>query len=337
MNLKKEIKQSDSGKLTKDLLWSGIFSYICAICLLPSSGIVSTLPVPFLLAVACYFFCKTRWLIYIFFGTMPLLLNSLYGFPFENTLIVAVSSLISAYLGVLVKRAVLTLRYAKKKGDSERHSKSVAVVCVAGIVAAFVWLFVFGNPVSAVIKSVQNHNYTVVRYADTVNTSYTYYDVIRKQYLTKISFKGEPAGKDFYVSYPETDGYNEYCLQLISADAADYFERKTAIAAGDIKCYLDTEYTVLSPQSDYREYLKDFEYLIEISSEVTGLRGFRIVFENLNEYLSLPDNFEYKSITISAKDAVGNSYYAHLSYGNRVRYYYADENFMSEIDTKFYK
>ena len=77
--------------------------------------------------------------------------------------------------------------------------------------------------------------------------------------------------------------------------------------------------------------------MVEINSEVTGLRGFRIVFENLNEYLTLSDNFEYKSITISAKDAAGNSYYAHLPYGKRVSYHYADENFKSEIDSKFYK
>ena len=87
-----------------DIVVSGILSYIAAICSLPSTGIVSTLPVAAICAIVASFISSSHILIYILFGLMPLLLNCLYGFDLSRALFFAVIGIITIFFAILFKK-----------------------------------------------------------------------------------------------------------------------------------------------------------------------------------------------------------------------------------------
>ncbi len=336
-NKKREENTKYSKISVKDAAISGICAYLCAICTLPSSGIATTLPAAFVLSVLGSVFCKTKWMIYAFFTAMPLLLNCLYGFPFSRAVSIAAISLVSAFFGVLTKRAVQTVVYARKKRNDSVVIKGGIVLVLSFAVSVALWLAFSGNPVSAMIQSAKNKDYISEKYADAVQTSYTYFDLEKRLYLTKVTFEAQPVGEEYYVSYPCVDEYENYCLELVSADAKKYFKGQTTLDTERVKCYLDTSDIAISPDENYKDHLSEFEYLVEISDEITGLKGFRSTYGHLSDYIYLSDTFEYKSVTFSGKDANGNSYFAHIKKGEMPRYVFADEKFEQEINQKFYR
>lgn len=336
-NKKKEDNIKYGNTFVRDALIAGVCSYILAICTLPSSGIATTLPCAFVLSVLCGFLCRTRWMIYALFTAMPLLLNCLYGFPFTRSVALSVISLISTFFGILTMRAIKTFVHAKKYKQRDVVSKSCVVLAISVCASVFLWLYGSGNPVSAVILSQKNKEYVMEKYAEKLETAYTYFDIEKRLYLTKITFPGQVIGKDYYVSYPVLDDYENYCLELLKNDAKKYFKGQTTLDTENVRCYMDVSDKVLSPDSNYKDYLGEFEYLIEISDEITGLKGFRSTCDHLAEYINLSETFEYKSVTFSGEDLNGNSYFAHIEKDKRPRYVFADKKFDKEINSKFYK
>ena len=335
-NKNKEDNIKYGNTFARDALIAGVCSYILAICTLPSSGIATTLPCAFVLSVICGFLCRAKWMIYAFFTAMPLLINCLYGFSFTRSVALSVISLISTFFGILTMRAIKTFVRAKKNRQGDVVSKSCIVLVISVCASVFLWLYGSGNPVSALIHSAENKDYIAEKYADAVETSYTYFDIEKRLYLTKITFPEQIIAKDYYVSYPALDDYENYCLDFLENDAKKYFKGQTTLDTENVRCYLDVSDKVLSPDSNYRDYLGEFEYLIEISDEITGLKGFRSTCDHLAEYINLSETFEYKSVTFFGKDLNGNSYFTHIKKEELPRYVFADEKFEKEIRQRFY-
>lgn len=311
----------------------GILAYITAICTLPSSGIWTSLPVAFLLSYLAAYVCASRVVIYAMMTVLPLTLNLLFGFELRHATVAAAYGLVSSFLAVLAKRALYTAKVSRQKKNGGIYTKSVTVLAVSVVAGAAVWLVCFGNPVSAVVAKGNNTAYVKENYGDAVRCGYTYH-FFGEGYVTEITFEQAENGKAYYISGGRDD-YYQFVAERLYVEASDYFERQTTIDADGVKCYIDGKRLGITPDSDYMEYLDEYEYFVEISQIVTDADSFRRVYENVSDFTDMSDTFRYKSVTVCAKDAEGNSYYAYKQYGGQPEFITGDENFENIISLKF--
>ena len=308
---------------------AGLCSYLTALCALPSSGLWSSLPTAAVLAAAAGFFCRDRRLICLLTGFMPFLLTCLYGFSLGRAVFIGAASLIMAWLGLLIRRAVITLRVGI---NVQRRAAFVLVLAAAGVIA--VWLSCFGNPFSAYAAGNRVRRTAAETYGEALEVKGTFYDAFSRRYLTEIRFEGADRAKRAYMSVPGRDDYADFCRERLYAEAADYFERMTTLERDGVFCYFEAEDLTLSPHTDIASVLARMEYLLPVTSAVTDGEDFRSVVSQLLRYLRLSDTFVYKSVTVTASDSDGTLYFAVLNPDGTLSYP-TDEDFFARTSEKF--
>ncbi len=329
-SLAKTIKESRE----MSVIAVGILAYITAICTLPSAGIWTSVPFAFVLSYLSGYVCASRILIYSMMTVLPMTLNLLYGFEVRHAIVAAVYGLFSSLFAVLAKRAVYTAKVSKQKKNGSIYAKSVFVLAVAAFAGVAVWLVCFGNPISAFVAKGHNAKYVENNYGDTVESGYTYYS-FGEGYLTEIAFEKAEKGKSYYVSDKGRDDYYLFCADRIYTEARDYFERQTTIDADGVKCYLDGKTFGINTETDYKDYLDEFEYLLEIPETVTDINSFKNVYGNVSDFTDMSDTFIYKSITVCAKDSGGKSYYAYKEFGKQPEFIFENNEFNKTISERF--
>ncbi len=329
-NLEKTIKESRE----MSVIAVGILAYITAICTLPSAGIWTSLPFAFVLSYLAGYLCSSRILIYSLMTVLPLTLNLLYGFEVRHAIVAAVYGFVSSLFAVLAKRAVYTAKVSKQKKNGNIFTKSVFVLAVSVIAGVAVWLVCFGNPVSAFVAKVNNTEYIKNNYGDTVKCGYTYHS-FGEGYLTEIEFEQAENGEVYYVSDKGRDDYYTFISERLYTEASDYFERQTTIDASGVECYIDGKTLGITPESDYKDYLDEFEYLLQIPEIVADMNSFKRVYANVSDFTDMSDTFIYKSITVCAKDSEGNTYYAYKEYSKQPEFIFNNIEFNKTISEKF--
>ena len=314
---------------------AALFAYLAALCTLPSTGIWTTLPAAGLLAVAVSFICRSRKIICLFMGVMPLLLNCLYGFSLSRAVFAGVVCFVMAWLCILAKRAVITARKSRSAGERTVFCKSLAVLICSLVGTVAVWLACFGNPISAQIAGKSNARAVSEQYGEAVQTKSTYYDAFTHRYLTQIDFSGADGAQRYYYSAAGRDDYGTYCLEKLTEDAADYFERMTTLESDSVYVRLDREEVPLSADTDYTLYLDRFEYLLPVTVTITDAADFYSVVTQMLRYLTLSDSFVYRSITLAANGTDETPYLAYLSSDGALTYYIGDEDFYASTAAEF--
>lgn len=313
------------------ILVSVVLAYLSAICTLPSSGIVSTLPVTAVTAILASFICKKRSYIYASFAVMPFLATLLLGFDVKRAVIVLILSVASAYFAVLAKRAILTV-IKSRNPDAAKKSKSVFAVSVVLTVA--LWLIGFGNPISFAVSESRNSDFAKDRYADEIELKNTYFDISSFSYLTEISFYGAEAGTHYYISAEKHDDYIDFHVNETILDIKDIFNAKTALPSDCFKCYINQDEFVFGGDKKLSENLKNTEFLIIREEYVPDMDGFKGLYNNLMTYATASDDLLYKSITMTAKGLDGRIYYAYKNYNEDV-VFSVDNNELGESIKKF--
>ncbi len=305
-------KISEQNKLSvTEICVSVLCAYVASLGALPSSGFFTCLPVAAVMTLVALFFCKSRKLIYISMAVMPVITTLLFGYEIKYGILSAAVAVASAYFVLLAKRAFVTLK--KSQSDAVK-TKSKTVLVISCILTLAVWLVFCGNPVSFLISDVANKEYAKELYQDKVKCENTYFDAFAFDYLTEVTFDGAEAGKMYYISANGTDGFKDHHIDSLIFIAKDYFERKTALPADDVMCYIDKN-TFVYNEEDFEVNFAEMEYLVPRTEQVTGRAGFRKLYTNLMVYADQSEYFIYKSIIITANGMNGKTYYAYKEYG----------------------
>lgn len=125
----------------KDIIIAGIASYLAAICTLQSLGFITKLPIAFAVSFVASVFCKSRKWLYLFMAVMPALINSLYVYGMKVAITASFICLVASFFGVLAKRSVYTINYAKAKGNKNIIKKCIVVLAVSVIIGVGIQYF----------------------------------------------------------------------------------------------------------------------------------------------------------------------------------------------------
>lgn len=322
----------------KELVCAGICAYLCAACTLPNAGIFYSLPVSAILAVAASFFCKNRLLLCTLIGIVTFILDCFFEVSLLQSAVTGVLCALMAWLGLLIKRAVITAAYSYNKEKSV-FTKAIVTAVFSAAALIVVWLFCFGNPVSHIIKQSDNIKYIKGRYGKQVQTINTRYDMFERAYLTKISFDGGDRNADYYVVSGVRDDYLDYCASLLTDQARMYFERMTTLGNDTVYSYIEPGTFDVKLQNNYEDYLEHFEYLLPVTVEINNKGDFESVCENLFTYIKLSDSFIYKDIVIAAVAADETECFAVVrtsdtEFGD-IELVYDDAEFSKQISEKY--
>ena len=289
-----------------------LLSYVSALCALPSCGFFTSLPIAPVLAVVISFFCKQRNIIYISMAFMHFITPLLFGYGVKTCVISTLTALLLSYLAILAKRALITV---KKSDNKNVVAKSKTVLTVTATVCVILWLVCCGNPVSFFIAENSNIKTAEEKYPGKLETGATYFDLSRFEYVTEITFNGKDEGGKYYISSGRTDDYLRFHMAETLLDAVSRFSGKTALPESTLVCYIDKDEFIFGQSGEYNANFKNAEYLMERAEAVTGMKGFKDLYNNLMEYAKQSDDLVYKSITVTAKGIDGKTYYAYKEYG----------------------
>lgn len=287
-----------------------ICAYAQAVCVLPSSGILSSLPTAIVFSAIAVIFCRTRWLIYLSMGLMPFLTSLLYNFDTEKAVQTAIFSAVISALTVLAIRALKTALKAKKIGKRSIFSKSCAVFCVSAVLAVILQAVLFGSPISLKKADSANTESAEKLYGEAIECGKTHYDAFSHSYLTEISFDGGDPKNHYYFADGSKDDFEEFIIDGIVLDAKDYFASHSALDASEILCRIDSENFVYSADYKSEDYFSQAEYLLVRNETVTGVTNFGKLYREIMKYALSSEDLEYACITVAAKDTDGNVYYA---------------------------
>jgi len=328
---------NNSNAQKKSLSFLGIpaavlFSYLSAVCALPSSGIFTALPFSALFAVCASLICKNRKTIYAAMAIMHFLTPLLFGFDMLRGLLNAAVAAAASFLAILAKRGFITV---KKSKNPDAVKKSKAVIAFSLILSVILWLVCLGNPVSLMLADSSNKSFAKESYGDAVKAQSTFFDVTRFEYVTEITFNNAKEGEKYYISDGRTDDYRAYYLAEATVKATDYFEGQTAISTDFVKCYIDSESFIPGNGGDLSMLLPHTEYFVERTESVTGLSGFAELYGNLMTYADKSDTLVYKSIIMTAPGMDGKTYYAYKEFGKDAVFSVDDEQYKKELKEKF--
>lgn len=328
---------NNSNAQKKSLSFLGIpaavlFSYISAVCALPSSGIFTALPLSALFAVCASLICKNRKFIYAAMAIMHFLTPLLFGFDTVRGILNAALAAAASFLAILAKRGFVTVSISK---NPNAVKKSKAVIAASLILSIVLWLVCLGNPISLMLADSSNKSFAKECYGDSVKAQSTFFDVTRFEYVTEITFDSAKEGEKYYISDGKTDDYRAYHLAEASVKATDYFEGQTAISADFVKCFIDSESFIPGNGGDLSVLLPYTEYFIERTESVTGLNGFKELYGNLMTYADKSDTLVYKSIIMTAPGMDGKTYYAYKEYGKTAVFSVDDEQLEKSLSEKF--
>ena len=279
-----------------------LFAYLTALAALPTAGLWSTLPAAAVFAVLASFFCRKRAVIYVLMGVAPFAVICLDGFSLARAFVSGVVCMVMAYLGILAKRAFLTLRKAKRGSDRVVMRKAAVMLAVSVILTAAVWLGFFGNPIGGLLAKAGNQRFVSEAYGDTVCTGYTYYDPFERAYLTQITFDEGEKAETYYVSPKGRDDYYSFCEARLLEDAKIYFEQMTTLSRDSVSCAFADGNLKLTPATSLDAVLERIDYVYEVSLPVPDEAEFDAICENLSPYFYLSDTFVYHSVGVRAQD-----------------------------------
>lgn len=329
-------ERKDNAALYISVTAAAISGYVCALLTLESSGIVSAIPWMIIFSLGASFFCRKLMVLCALMGIMPLAVICLYGYSLERAVFVALVAAAIAYFTVLAKRAVYTLR--KSGRNRSVRIKSIIVFCISVSFAFGLTEFAFGNIFSAAGAKADNIKYISDRYKKSLETSYTFYDAKEGAYNTRIFFDRMDINEMYYVSASSRDDYHDFCKEKITDDARMYFERMTTLDAESIKCTFDSGETVLTPETDYKEFIEDMEYLLVIGEKMENITDFQLAFGYKSNYVALlkmSDTLKFKSVTAFGRCNDGAVCLAVLTPDGNISYSFLNEKNVKALEEKF--
>lgn len=292
---------------------SVLCGYLTAICVLPSSGVLSALPSAVVFSVAVWFFCKKRPYIYVSMAVMPFLVSLLQNFSVAKAVVVGVFCGVISAVTLLAIRGVRSCVASKKAGKSDAFGKSVAVTAVSVVAVAVLQLALFGNPISLLNADKTNKNAVTLAYGDAVSTGSTYYEIADGKYLTEIKFDGAEPTERAYFAEGSRDDFKASLIDDIVFGSKQYFSAYSTLDVSEIKCRIDGDSFVYTGDVNPADYYSQAEYLIERNEKVTGVTNFGKLYREIMKYALESEDLQYSKITVTATDNDGNVYYAEKS------------------------
>ena len=293
------------------ILAAGIAAYLTALCVLPTAGLLSTLPTAALFSLAASYFCRETWEIPTLMGVMPAVLTCLLGFSPKRAVWVGLACVLQSVLILLAKRAFRTVR----KGSADVRTKSLAVGMAAAVLCLCAYLAAFGNPISALLSQNRARALVKERYDGIVSTKATYYEMLSHAYLTEITFEAGAFDTRYYLNAEARDDYDAFCREKLYDAAKDYFESQTTLERESTYVYLEKDERILSPETPFDAVRENMEYLLPLSGNILDKSDFESAVEQTKRFFALSDSFRYKSVTLYAGAENGEHYACVLTDG----------------------
>ena len=271
---------------------------LCAVTVSDMGGFFRTLPFVFVLPAAATFLYNRKTLTVILTFCAVFMVCSAQSENITQPLILSAISAVFAFLGIYVKRLIITAYVCD--GKSKKLFCLILSVLIS-VICVFFYFSVFGNPVSALIYRADNVDYIEENYPEhDLSIKNTVYDFSMKRYFTNIRFSDE-SPMNARISVKNNiiiDGYHNYYeykymserSQELSVILAESFKENVSVS-----CNIGETDIILAPNCEKTETYSEMVFDIYIGTQIFDEESFAVKCKDYFDAVK-ESGFEYKAL-----------------------------------------